>query len=99
MLRYQVCFTCLCEHDGRALSVEKYALECDLLVGCAFGGNNFWGRICVGCKYELYFMPVSGARVIPMLVIMLWYVAVMVIPSVIMIPVPRVSIDPFMIPA
>ena len=54
MLRYQVCFTCLCEHDGRALSVEKYALECDLLVGCAFGGNNFWGRICVGCKYELY---------------------------------------------
>jgi hypothetical protein len=45
------------------------------------------------------FIPVFEARAIPMLVIMLWYAAVMVIPSVIMIPIPRVSIDPFMIPA
>jgi len=51
---YQVCFTCLCEDDGRVLCVENYALECVLLVGYAFAGNSFWGCICVGYKDELY---------------------------------------------
>ena len=48
---------------------------------------------------NMSFMPVFEARAIPMLGIMLWFAAVTVIPSVIMIPAPRVSIDPFMIPA
>ena len=48
---------------------------------------------------NMIFISVSGVRVIPMLVIILCSLAVMVIPSVIMMPVSRVSIYSFMIPA
>ena len=63
-----------------------------LSVEIVFGG-------VFGSAVNMRFMPVCGARVITMLVIMLWFVTVMVVPSVIMRPVSRVSIDPFMIPA